>query len=682
MPSEDPFHSGTYGVAYTKALQWGADPKYTKAIGALKHYTMYSVEAGRGSTYFDISTYDVADTYLPQFRAPVTQAKSLGYMCSYAALTNADLIPDSGSPAHPHSEPLCASAFFAQTKMRDEFGFEGYVQSDCNAVYNEADGPRHGSGEQWAANNTDAAARALAGGLMNSNCGGGLVGHICAAIAEGLTTEAELEARVERSLTLLMNAGLFDPVELQQYTRIPFETINSEASQRKMLEASKQGMVLLKNPPVPPGTHASAGGASVLPLPTGHGAGELLLLGPHARTQKNLAGNYFEDIGLGTCAGPGCVPTIESSLNAVNAGSANATVLEGCKDMKCAKLDLAAITAAAGNAAVKTVVMAMGTDGTIDGEGHDRMDIRLPGKQADLVQAVLNATSGRDGVRVVLLLFNGGLIALEDLALAPHLAIVECFFPGATGGVGVMQALFGVDNRWGKLPFTYYHYNYTQLSNFTNMNMTETPTQPGRTYKYMSDPSLAAWPFGYGLSYTSFELSAPALSGAARIAAPAWAAFAARHYGAPTTARRALGTRFEREAVATASVTVQNTGAVAGDEVVFLFQNASGPTRHWGGADAPVPLKQLVGYQRVTLAPGASATVTFNLTAQALSTVDVNGTRHVLPGTHGLIFSRGHGEEQQLDLDVELRAGAERAPLRVVVSTMLQDSTAHLHKEE
>ena len=121
VPSEDPYHAGRYGVAYTSALQWGEDPalrNYTKAIGALKHYTIYSVEKDRGSTYFDIASRDVEETYLPQFRAPVVEAGSLGYMCSYAALTNAELIPDSGVPGHPHSEPLCASAFFAQTKVR------------------------------------------------------------------------------------------------------------------------------------------------------------------------------------------------------------------------------------------------------------------------------------------------------------------------------------------------------------------------------------------------------------------------------------------------------------------------------------------------------------------------------------------------------------------------------------
>ncbi len=131
-------------------------------------------------------------------------------MCSYAALTNSELIPDSGEPSHPHSEPLCLSEFFARTKMRDEFGFEGYVQSDCGAVSNAV------GGEHWAVNATDAAAKALVDGLMNSNCGGGLVDNICPAIAEGLATVEDLEARITRSLTLLMKAGLFDPVEAQQ----------------------------------------------------------------------------------------------------------------------------------------------------------------------------------------------------------------------------------------------------------------------------------------------------------------------------------------------------------------------------------------------------------------------------------------------------------------------------------
>ena len=156
----------------------------------------------------------------------------------------------------------------------------------------------------------------------------------------GLTTEAELEARVTRSISLLMDAGLFDPIENQTYTKIPFETINSEQAQAKNLEATRQGLVLLSNPLVLNADGAHASSKTVLPLHnTGFGDGEWLLLGPHAQTQGSLAGNYYEDIGLGTCAGTGCVPTMEASLNVANAqvgGKGNVTVLQGCKDTNAA----------------------------------------------------------------------------------------------------------------------------------------------------------------------------------------------------------------------------------------------------------------------------------------------------------------------------------------------------------
>lgn len=646
IPSEDPYHAGQYGVAYTQGLQWGNDTNYTKAIGALKHYTIYSVENGRGSTYFDISTYDIEDTYLPGFKAPVTDAESLGYMCSYAALTNSELIPNSGEASRPHSEPLCASKFFAQDKMRDEFGFHGYVQSDCGAVNNEK------NGEKWATNATDAAARALADGLMNSNCGGGLVNNICAAIEEGLTTEAELEKRIERSLTLLMNAGLFDPLADQTYTNIPFETINSDEAQRKNLEAARQGLVLLKHP------------KNVLPLSVGYQQGEILLLGPHARTREALAGNYFEDIGLGICVGVNCIPTMEESLNVANGVSNVTTVYEGCNGTKCDVVDLQAIKQHVQNNMVKVVVMAMGIDSTIEGEGHDRMDIRLPGQQMALIQTAIRAAA--PGIKLILLLFNGGMVTIESLKLETRLSVVECWYPGATGGKSIAEALFGV-NRFGKLPFTYYAYNYTTMSDFTNMNMSN--IVPGRSYKYLKDQTLALWPAFYGLSYTTFHLSAATLtSSSIKLAAPFWSSDPLTHWSIPTLVeRRELAKTLHTEAVLTTSVTVTNTGNVEGDEVVFLFKNATTAALSFD-ASATVARKELIGYERVTLAPGASTVVTFNVTAESLSTVDAHGTRHVVPGAYELMFSRGHGEVIVESLEVRM---LHHGMKRVVLSTML-----------
>ena len=342
-------------------------PPLPTAIGALKHYAIYNVEAGRGSTYFAIATHDIEDTYLPGFHATVKDAGSLGYMCSYAALTNAELIPSSAEAKFPHSEPACASKFFAQQKMITEWGFEGYVQSDCGAVNNLW------SQEKWAVNKTDAAARALKDGMMNSNCGGGLVDNICAAVDEGLADIADLKARVGRTFTLLMEAGLFDPLAGNPYTSIPFDTINSAEAQERSLDAARQSLVLLRNPAV-----ASSAGAGVLPIPPS-ATHKIALIGPHSRSQKDLAGNYFEDIGVGTCAGPGCITTLEAALNTL--APSNVTTVLGCTDpkdpsgasRKCESLPALQVLAAVAAAnAAEHVVFALGIDGTIEGEGHDR----------------------------------------------------------------------------------------------------------------------------------------------------------------------------------------------------------------------------------------------------------------------------------------------------------------------
>jgi hypothetical protein len=257
---------------------------------------------------------------------------------------------------------------------------------------------------------------------------------------------------------------------------------------------------------------------------------------------------------------------------------------------------------------------------------------------------------------------------------------------------------FGVVSR-------YYAYNFTQLSTFTNMNMSLNTGGPGRSYKYLQDQSLALWPFGFGLSYTTFSLSSASTTQLGRagggggggggggvalvvLQVPAWASSdAASHFAQPLQRRRWLASRAETEAVASASVTVTNTGAREGDEVVFLFKNATAAVRSgssssaFGGPDATVAHRELVAYARVSLAPGESATVQFNITAESLSTVDSHGTRHVLPGTYQLVFSRGHGDEPEVPVEVVLVPAEEEdeatvdapRPQRLVLSTMLSD---------
>ena len=166
--------------------------------------------------------------------------------------------------------------------------------------------------------------------------------------------------------------------------------------------------------------------------------------GPHAQTQQDLAGTYFDDIGLGTCSGPGCVPTVEASINTAGQGAAAQVVL-GCPNRLCPKADIEAVKAAVIQDQVQVIIMAMGLDSKIESEGKDRTDIRLPGQQLEVIETVLN--NSHVGTKLVLLLFNGGTIAIESLKNHPALAIVECWYPGATGATALAETVFGFPGK-------------------------------------------------------------------------------------------------------------------------------------------------------------------------------------------------------------------------------------------
>ena len=411
--------------------------------------------------------------------------------------------------------------------------------------------------------------------------------------------------------------------------------------------------------------------------------GRVALIGPHAQTHLLLGGNYFEDI----CPDPDnlCVPSMEDAIGGV-AGEGRLTVVPGCDSTECGALGPAALARViAAVESADTVIVALGLmgkpqiydaatprevdlncslggDGT-EGEGHDRYCIGLPIGQLKLLDAVLFGLAARLGIapKATIVLFNGGGLAIEGLMAKPGVgAVVEAFYPGVAGATAIAETLFGQSNRWGKLPYTLFAESFTAESEFLDMNMTDSP---GRTYKYYTGPSTIR-PFGFGLSYTTFDLGPPSLRPAAVLGskavvpsvlssdAPAAtsAALDATLVGtSPTRAARVL--RGDADYVATASINVTNTGKLAGDEVVFLYHNGTAAARLWAsreGTDGPDPLaiKLLVGFRRVQLAPGESTTVEFDVTLRSLATVDKHGVRHTLAGDHGLIFSRGHGVER------------------------------------
>lgn len=206
----------------------------------------------------------------------------------------------------------------------------------------------------------------------------------------------------------------------------------------------------------------------------------------------------------------------------------------------------------------------------------------------------------------MLVLTNGGPLAIDGLIEGAD-AIVEAFNP-AFGAPMLADTLFGIENRWGKLPYTIYPEIYTSQVQLDDYDMSK---PPGRTYRYYTGKPL--FEYGQGLSYTTFGMQCKCSGGSCS----------------------ATPMNF--------SCTVSNTGAVAGDEVVMVFHQAGDAIRK--GANHPVPLKSLVQFDRVRLAPGGSTTVSFQLTDAAFELTTADGNKTVVAGTRNVVFSRGNGED-------------------------------------
>lgn len=316
-----------------------------------------------------------------------------------------------------------------------------YVQGDCGAMENLYRTYR------YAQNMTHAAAIALnAGG--DKDCGSALPGNLLEAIELGYTTEATLDASLTRTYTLQFLAGRFDPMERQPYMGIPFEAIDSPENRALAYETGVQGLVLLRND------------AGLLPLPRGK---RLAVVGPHGNTTGDLMGNYFEQ----RCAAGdfSCVLSLVGALQAF--GEAPAACVLGCEMNGGDASGIPAAVAAVGAADI--VILALGANGDTAQEGRDRADASFPGHQGDLLTAVLQV-----GKPTVVLLFNGGVFAMDALKnfTGPSpVAVVECFFPGEAGGTPVVDTIFGVANRFGKLPVTVYPQSFYDAVPIDQMSM-------------------------------------------------------------------------------------------------------------------------------------------------------------------------------------------------------------------
>ncbi|RLN92284.1 hypothetical protein BBJ28_00011825 [Nothophytophthora sp. Chile5] len=573
-PSEDPLANSKYGVAYTRGLQEGKgeDSRFLQAVVTLKHYVAYSFDRYKGTDRMEfdaiVSPYDFMDTYLPAFRSSIVDGHAKGVMCSYNSVNGV---------------PVCASNGLQNELLRDELGFDGYITSDSGAIQAIFD-MHHYTDDRCEAGRL----AILAGTDVNS--GGVYIDCLANLVNNNQLDVKVVDDALRHTLKLRFELGLFDPVEDQPYWNVPPSEVNTPASQELSLNATRKSLILLQN------------NDSVLPLSKGT---KLAVMGPHAMGKRALLGNYLGQICHGDYLKVDCVQTPLEAITAANGDPSDTLYAPGCGVKDASTAGFAEAQAIAEQA--DAIVLFLGIDTSVEEEVGDRTDINLPDIQMQLLKLVRIT-----GKPTIVVLINGGVLAAEEIILNTD-ALVEAFYPGFYGAQAVSDVLFGDFNPGGKLPVTMYRSNYVDSVDMKSMSMT---AYPGRSYRYFKEEPV--FPFGWGLSYTTFALSNTSEVGAGNAGPSSWTVASDQN--------------------ATISVVLSNDGEREGDEVVFAFfrplaTNATG--------SATLLNQQLFDYRRVTLRPAEVACLNFTVQQTTLALVDGAGNLVSFPGTYEVIITNG-----------------------------------------
>lgn len=681
---EDPYLTSRMGLAVVNGLQGGeGQHKYYKTFACAKHFAVHSgPEWSRHSIDIDnISARDLFETYLPAFKDLVQKGNVREVMCAYNSVDG---------------EPCCSNTRLLQQILRDEWGFNGIVVSDCDAISDIWE-PNHHNVEP---DKEHASARAAIAGT-DLNCGGNYT-HLPEAVKAGLIKEEVIDSRLQKLIEGRIMLGEFDPDAIQSWNTLGMDIVDSKAHQQLALQMAQETMTLLHNP------------KGILPLDATKKE-KIVLMGPNANDSIMEWGNYSgrpkhtvtladalqKRLGQQLHFIDGCGYTskniqierrfnwIENGLVAeiwnnidmkgsplttkhfnspinfnlneteffasgvprtnfsvrlkgvftpqksedvlfkiagddgfrliigndtiVNEWRSQATLwrehathveagkhypiqIDYYQEGSNAELQFDVthtqeytddeLLAKVGDAT--TVIFAGGISSRLEGEemdvnevgfkGGDRTDIQLPNKQRNML-----AKLHEMGKKVILVNYSGSSMGLLPETKTTD-AILQAWYPGEQGGTAVAETLFGDINPSGKLPITFYC-DTTQLPDFQDYRMT------GRTYRYLNTKPL--FPFGYGLSYTTFKVGKPKVFGKNIV------------------------------------VNVTNTGKFRGTETIQLYIRSC--------ADQNGPKKSLRGFSKVTLKPGETQKVSIPLTSEMMTTFDEStNTMRVLPGDYQL----------------------------------------------
>jgi beta-glucosidase len=527
---EDAYLASRMAVAFVHGVQSQG------VVTTPKHYAANFVgDGGRDSNAVHFSERLLREVYFPAFEASVREGGALSIMAAYNSLDGV---------------PCSCNRWLLTEVLREEWGFEGFVVSDYGSVIHIME--KHAV----AANKQEVAKKAVEAGLEielpYTDCYGE---PLLEGLRQGTISAEAVDEAVRRVLAVKFRLGLFDEPFVDEEQA---EAVCNTAEHRALaLQMAREGIVLLKN----------EGGA--LPL-----AGEIksiAVIGPQA-DEPRLGGYSWDGYAR---------ERIVTPLRGIQqrAGGVEVRFAQGCAVTGDSKEGFAGAAQAAHQS--QAAVLFVGNSRQTEGEQRDRANLDLPGVQAELIKQV-----AATGVPTIVVLINGSAVTMLDWIDQVD-AVVEAWYPGEVGGAAIAEVLFGDTNPGGKLPITFPR-TVGQLPLYYNYKPT------GRIYDYVDLSGKPLFPFGHGLSYTTF-------------------AYCNLHI------------RLERKKVVKISLEVENTGERAGDEVVQLYV-------HDVVASVARPVKELKGFRRVSLQPQETKEVTFEIAVQQLGLYDARLHYTVEPG--------------------------------------------------
>ncbi|WP_307215670.1 glycoside hydrolase family 3 N-terminal domain-containing protein [Paenibacillus tundrae] len=555
---EDPYLNSLFAAAFVRGYQGDNLQEETDRLAAcVKHFAAYgAAEGGRDYNTVDMSERNLREYYLPAYKA----ALDAGVEMVMASFNTVDGIPASGN------EKLMRDI------LREEWGFEGVLISDWASIREMI---AHGAAED----DREAAYRAIRAGVdieMMTPC---YVHHLPALIASGEVSEKLIDEAVLRILQLKEKLGLFDNPFRAANPEREREIVFSKEHRQVSYELATKSAVLLKN------------ANDILPLnPQAH----IALIGPFAESEDIL--------GWWSCEGVKADAVKLGTALQERLGTDHVHLAQGSGVHTITSEQIAEALEVASKADL--IVLALGEDSEMSGEGGSRTDIRLPGAQLELIKHLRST-----GKPLATVIFNGRPLDLHGIWEESD-AVLEAWFPGSEGGAAIANVLTGVVNPSGRLTMSFPQ-SVGQVPVYYNHFNTGRPLNPQKTEeryvsKYIDSPNDPLLPFGYGLSYTTFE------------------------YGSLDISSQELS----NELPLTIKVKVTNTGERTGVETVQLYvRDVTG--------EVVRPMRELKDYVKLELAPGETGTATFTLSEAQLryhhsdlSYRSDKGTFHVYVGSN------------------------------------------------